>query len=117
MTTNLTAEIIKLKQLLGKIVSDNEIRKVFPASWTDNEFEHYLEKYRDELSNPEIIIYCCAECGDYACGGITISLDKTNSSIIWTISEEDKKLQFEFDKFLYFDILQKRIKHLEDKAR
>jgi hypothetical protein len=112
-TTNSQAEIIKLKQLLGKNINDNDIRKVFPASWTDNEFESNLEKYRDELSNPEIIIYCCAECGDYDCGGITVSINKTDSSVIWTIAEKDKTLSFEFDKYLYFDTLQKRIKHLE----
>ena len=116
-TTNFPAEIIKLKQLLGKNVTDNEIRKVFPTSFTENEFEYYLEKYRNELSNPEIIIYCCAECGDYECGGIKISLHKTDTSVIWTFSENDKTLEFEFDKYLYFDILQRRIKHLEDKIR
>ena len=30
-TTNLQAEIIKIKQLLGKNVSDQEIRRVYPA--------------------------------------------------------------------------------------
>lgn len=112
-STNLPAEIIKIKQLLKKNVSDQEIRKVFPSSWTDNKFEYYLEKYRDELSNPEIIIYCCAECGDYGCGGITASINKTANSVTWTITENDKTLNFEFDKYLYFDTLQKRIKRLE----
>ena len=116
-TTNLPAEIVKLKQLLGKKVTDNEIKKLFPASWTDNEFEYYLEKYRDELSNPEIIIYCCAECGDYDCGGITTSIHNTANSVIWTIAENDKRLNFEFDKYFYFDALQGRIKQLENKTR
>ena len=116
-TTNLPAEIVKLKQLLGKKVTDNEIRMVFPASWTDNEFEYYLEKYRDELSNPEIIIYCCAECGDYDCGGITTSIHNTDNSVVWTITDNDKRLNFEFDKYFYFDALQGRIKQLENKTR
>ena len=75
-TTNLSAEIVKIKQLLGKNISDKEIRRVFPASWTETEFETYLDKYRDELSNPEIIIYCCVECGDYDCGGISVLINK-----------------------------------------
>ena len=116
-TTNLPAEIVKLKQLLGKKVTDNEIRMVFPASWTDNEFEYYLEKYRDELSNPEIIIYCCAECGDYDCGGITTSIHNTDNSVVWTITDNDKRINFEFDKYFYFDALQGRIKQLENKTR
>ncbi len=114
-TTNLPAEIVKLKQLLGKNVTDTDIRKVFPASWGESDFEHYLEKYRDELSNTEIIIYCCAECGDYDCGGIKVAINKADTSIIWTISEGDNKLRFEFDKFQYFDAFQ-RLKNLEDKA-
>jgi hypothetical protein len=40
-TTNLQAEIIKIKQLLGKNVSAKEIRRVYPTSWTDQEFEYY----------------------------------------------------------------------------
>jgi hypothetical protein len=116
-TANFPAEIIKLKQLLGKNVTDHDIRKVYPASWTDNDFEYYLEKYRDELSNPEIIIYCCAECGDYDCGGITVSIQKTDNSVVWTIVENDKTLNFEFDKYLYFDTFQNRIKYLENNTR
>ena len=112
-TTNLPAEIIKIKQLLGKNISDNEIRQVFSASWSDTEFEYYLDKYRDELANPKIIIYCCAECGDYDCGGISVSIDKTDNLVIWKIIENEKILSFQFDKYQYFDILNKRLSNVE----
>ena len=115
-TTNLPAEIIKIKQLLGKNISDKEIRQVFPASWTDIEFKYYLDKYRDELANPEIIIYCCAECGDYDCGGIAVSIDKTDNSVIWKIIDKEKMLSFQFDKYQYFDILNNRLNHLQKQA-
>lgn len=114
-TTNLQAEVVKLKQLLGKNISDKDIRQVYPAAWTDKEFENYLDRYREELSNPEILIYCCAECGDYYCGGISILIDKTDNSIIWTITENEKRLSFEFDKYIYFETLQRRLKHLESR--
>lgn len=114
--TNLPAEMIKIKQLLGKNISDKEIRQVFPASWTDTEFEYYLDKYRDELANPEIIIYCCAECGDYDCGGIAVSIDKTDNSVIWKIIYKEKMLSFQFDKYQYFDILNNRLNHLQKQA-
>ena len=115
-TTNLPAEMIKIKQLLGKNISDKEIRQVFPASWTDTEFEYYLDKYRDELANPEIIIYCCAECGDYDCGGIAVSIDKTDNSVIWKIIDKEKMLSFQFDKYQYLDILNNRLNHLQKQA-
>ena len=115
-TTNLPAEIIKIKQLLGKNISDKEIRQVFPASWTDIEFKYYLDKYRDELANPEIIIYCCAECGDYDCGGIAVSIDKTDNSVIWKIIDKEKMLSFQFDKYQYFDILNNRLNYLQKQA-
>ena len=114
--TNLPAEMIKIKQLLGKNISDKEIRQVFPASWTDTEFEYYLDKYRDELANPEIIIYCCAECGDYDCGGIAVSIDKTDNSVIWKIIDKEKMLSFQFDKYQYLDILNNRLNHLQKQA-
>ena len=112
-TTKLPAEIIKIKQLLGKNISDKEIRNVFPASWTDTEFEYYLNKYREELSNPEIIIYCCAECGDYDCGGISVSIYKTDISVVWKIFENEKILSFEFEKYQYFETLNKRLETLK----
>jgi len=101
---NTKTDIIKVKQLLKKDVSDKEIRQVFPSTWTDDEFRWHLEKYREELEDPEVLIYCCAECGDYDCGGIAVTIDKTDTSVIWTVKEGDKVLKFEFDKYLYFEV-------------
>ena len=110
---NEKAETIKIKQLLGKSVSEKEIRQLYPASWTDNELEWYLDKYNGELSNPEILIYCCAQCGDYDCGGVTVTIDKTQDLVIWTIKEDGKFIQFRFDKYQYFDILGSRLNKLQ----
>ena len=112
-STNRKSDIIKIKQFLGKSISDKEIRQLYPDNWTDDEFEWYLEKIREELSNPEILIYCCAECGDYDCGGVAITIDKTDNSVVWTISDTDGKLKFEFDKYSYFDLFNRHIQNCE----
>ena len=102
---NHKAEIIKVKQLLGKTVSDKEIRQVYPAEWSEKEFEWYLAKMRQELSDPEVIIYCCAQCGDYDCGGIWVKIEKTDDAFVWVFANEEKQLNFSFDKYQYFDVL------------
>ncbi|WP_165760170.1 hypothetical protein [Niastella populi] len=95
---------IKVKQLLQRKVSDKEIRDVYPSSWTEDEFQWYLDKYREELENPEVLIYCCAECGDYDCGGIAVTIDQTENSVVWNIIGASDILKFEFDKNLYFGV-------------
>lgn len=114
-SANKKAEIIKVKQLIGKTISDREIRQVYPADWSDSEFQWYLEKEREELSDPEVIIYCCAECGDYDCGGIKAKIDKTNEAFIWTFTNDNQELGFAFDKYQYFDLFEKYLKQLENK--
>lgn len=112
---NKKAEILKVKQLIGKTISDKEIRQVYPYEWSDEEFQWYLEKAREEIADPEVIIYCCAECGDYDCGGIKAKIDKTDNAFLWTITEESKSLTFEFDKYQYFELFDKYLRQLEKK--
>jgi hypothetical protein len=112
---NKQAEILKVKQLIGKPISDKEITQVYPREWSDSEFGWYLRKTREELTDSEIIIYCCAECGDYDCGGIKVKIDKTDNAFIWAITEEDKRITFEFDKYQYFELFDKYFKTLEKK--
>jgi hypothetical protein len=110
--SNPKTDIIKVKQLLKKEVSDKEIRQVYPSTWSDDEFSLYLDKYREELENPEVLIYCCAECGDYDCGGIAVTIDKTGTSVIWTIKEGEKALKFVFDKYSYFEVFNNYLQKL-----
>ena len=100
---------------MEKNISDKEIRQVYPSEWSNKEFQCYLEKTRQKLADPEVIIYCCAECGDYDCGGIKAKIDKTDNAFVWTITEEDKRLKFEFDKYQYFDLFDKYLRQLEKK--
>jgi hypothetical protein len=110
-TINLPAEVIKCKQLLGKSITEEEIRQASGSSFT----KHDLDDYREELSNPEVLIYCCAECGDYKCGGVTVSILHFDDAVTWKISNGDKSLKFQFAKSSYYDLFKKRIMHLEDR--
>jgi hypothetical protein len=104
-TNNPQAQLINVKQLLHKSVSDEEIRNLY-TNLSNDEFPHYLEKTREELANPEIVIYSCAECGDYDCGGVAITINKTDTSIIWTVLESEKQpLRFEFEQYEYYNVL------------
>lgn len=31
-----------------------------------------------------VLIYCCSECGDVTCGGITVKIQKNEDSIEWS---------------------------------
>jgi hypothetical protein len=107
---NYKAEIIKVKQLLGRSISDEEIREMYPSKWNDKEFQWYLEKTREELSDPEVIIYCCAECGDYDCGGLKAEIKNTEYTFVWAITGESKRLTLEFEKQQYFELFDKYLR-------
>jgi hypothetical protein len=104
-SSNTAVDIVKVKQLLGKKISDAEIRQVYPANFTEDEFSVHLEWNRAVLSDPLIRIYCCRVCGGYDCGGIDTIVIKTETSVFWKIAEGQKFLQFEFDKHQYFEVL------------
>ncbi|MDF2188529.1 hypothetical protein [Paraflavitalea sp. CAU 1676] len=110
--SNPKTDIIKVKQLLGKKVADAEIRQIYPGSWTEEEFEWYLEKHREELANPEVLIYCCAECGDYDCGGIAVLIERTDECVRWVINDSGKSLRFEFDKYQYYEVFNKYLQQI-----
>lgn len=80
-------ERIKIKQLLGK-----EIPPTYQLSI-------------EELNDPEVILYCCAECGDYECGGFKVKVTKTLETFDWTFTNEQDQLVFSFNKYEYFDVL------------
>jgi len=101
---NLAAEKIEIKRLLGKPISDKEIRDAFPENWDADDLDWHMERARDQLKEPEIIIYCCAFCRDGDCGGVSVLVQKTDYAFTWIFSEGDRRLKFEFDKYAYFDL-------------
>lgn len=57
---------------------------------------------REELEDPEILIYCCAECGSRDCGGIVVTITRLDDSVVWSIKEGIRELKFTFNKHDYF---------------
>lgn len=111
-SANTKADVIKVNRLLGKPVTEKEIRKLYPPGWSDSEFQRYLEKETEELKSPEILVYICAHCGDYDCNGIALTIERTDTSTIWIIKNGDSRLSFEFDKHLYFEAFNKYLKQI-----
>lgn len=99
--SNVGIERLKAKHLMNKRVSDDEIRRLYDV---DENIEWHVQKHREELNNSEVLLYCCAECGDYDCGGIATEITFTDKSIIWFFGGETDPLTFEFDKFKYFSV-------------
>lgn len=86
---------LKVKQLLGENIDQTTIEKLFPSKQFDQ------KPIFDELALPEVLIYCCAECADYKCGGVFAKINKQANQITWEISFNQKKLDFSFDKSEY----------------
>jgi hypothetical protein len=101
---NKSSERIKVRQLLGELVTDKEIRKAYPPEWTEAEFQWYLERDREELSKKTVIIYYCAECGDYDCGGVSTQIIRAESVVKWLFEEGDRTVSFEFEKSEYYNV-------------
>ena len=103
------SKLIKLKQLLRQEITADYLRSVLSSHLSDDEIEYYIDKYNDELADPQIIIYCCAQCGDYDCGGVTVNVDILENAVRWSIGEENKLLAFEFDKYEYYTCLKRQL--------
>lgn len=86
---------LKIQQLLNKKVAPVKLEELFPA-------EHFDQKViADELSLDKVLIYCCAECGDYKCGGFFVRISETPESISWSLNHSGKNMEFTFDRSEY----------------
>ena len=43
----------------------------------------FLQKKKSDLNNERVLIYCCAECGDIDCGGITAKIVQEGNFMKW----------------------------------
>ncbi len=105
---NVPLEIIKVKQLLGQKISDAdfaELSERLSKVVDECSIEDMMDNVRDELANPQILIYCCAACGDYLCGGVTVEVGIGDENVTWTFNEGNQKAVFVFDKYSYYDTL------------
>ncbi|HQI46296.1 MAG TPA: hypothetical protein PLC59_09580 [Bacteroidales bacterium] len=100
---NKQPELIKIKRLLLEQITEKEIGDLFPLDLEKYYLDTGIDNYKEELADEEIIIYCCAECGDYDCGGFKIKVEKDKDTFVWTYNDEGRILQFHFDKKQYFN--------------
>lgn len=113
--SNRQSELNTIKRLLLKQISEQDIRAAFPKDLDKYYLDEGIKSYREELDDEEIIIYGCAECGDYGCGGFKIRIDKEDVQFVWTYKDEGKILKFHFDKHQYFDTFDAYRKTIENK--
>jgi hypothetical protein len=104
-----------IKRLLLQEINEQEVRDVFPKDLDKYYLDNGIENYKDELADEEIIIYGCAECGDYGCGGFKIKVDRKGNQFVWTYNEDENILQFYFDEHQYFDTFDSYRKTIENK--
>ncbi len=110
---NPLSEAIKIKQLLGKKVSDVEIRALFSHSSAKDSIDYLVSLCYDELADPAIIIYGCAECGDYNCGGVKVTIEKEEDVVKWMVVDEPLMPVFTFNKHVYYEVFSSRLKKLQ----
>ena len=110
-------ENIKINQLLLKPISEKQIIDSLPKQLDKKHLKGYLDNYKNELSDKNVLIYVCGECGDFSCGGVSITISKSDDYFLWTYqSDEDeiinptKTLTFRFDKHQYFATLDEYIR-------
>lgn len=113
---NRAAELIKLRQLMRMEVTGEQIRKALPDTFTPEDIEELVLQYQEELADPEVIIYGCAECGDYNCGGIKIKIDIQETVVTWSVCDMPVPLIFTFDLYQYYHLLKSRMQKTGNKA-
>ena len=93
-----------------------EMRNQFGIKLDETTISDIIDSIKDELAEPGILIYCCAQCGDYLCGGVKVNMVIDEHYVKWTFGEKEEKLVFAFDKYAYLDTLkayQSKIKNTQ----
>lgn len=106
--SNTPLEIVKVKQLTGRkfdAVDFEELKKGLACKFNEEITLDLIDRVKDELSEPDILIYCCAQCGDYLCGGVWVKIQFDEHNVKWTFGGEDNSHDFVFDKFMYLATL------------
>ncbi|MBI3133481.1 MAG: hypothetical protein HYZ14_02290 [Bacteroidetes bacterium] len=98
---------LKIRQLQGESINRADLEEFFPAA-------HFDQKpIFDELKLDKILVYCCAECGDYKCGGYFIRVAQTPDTVTWKLESDGKELSFTFSKREYSSELNSYLNELE----
>src|SRR5258708_34764022 len=56
----------------------------FVASKTLNAVDRLLLKSEADFPNDRRSLFVCSECGDLGCGAITVSIKRTDDSVVWS---------------------------------
>ena len=105
---SVNSDRLKVIQLLAKKPTQKELNELFPAPRFDQ------KPILEELALDQVLIYCCAECGDYKCGGIFAKISKESDAYSWVFERDGKKLKFNFAADQYEAVLQNYIAGLDD---
>ena len=105
-------DLIKVKHFLGKTVTDKEISQALLPPFPKDQREYQMHLIREELEDPEILIYCCAECGSRDCGGIAVTIHRLEDSVIWLIRKDMRELRFTFNKHQYYTVFENYMEKL-----
>lgn len=99
---------LKILQLKGEAISKNALEALFPAAQFDQ------RPIWDELKLKKVLLYCCAECGDYKCGGYFVSIKIDQSMVEWNLDVNGKMFQFRFDKSHYMTELDNYLNNVDE---
>lgn len=66
---------VNLKQLTGIFSPEHADSGYFVAQ---------LAKFLGKLPSERILLYVCADCGDFGCGALTTKIEFTENTVIWS---------------------------------
>jgi hypothetical protein len=102
--------------LTNKEFSQNQIEKLFELfkrnfKYSDDPMS--IQKVCDKIvSNirDQFLMYCCQDCGDSGCGGLTLNIKREGNMIVWT---DNEKIKIQFNKIEYEEVFQDFLKKRE----
>ena len=78
--------LIDGKSLFEMLGREMDLVGVFSPSWVNNEDTAKIFKMQklSALKDHRVLIFCCPECGDITCGGITAKIQKKDQDFEWS---------------------------------
>jgi hypothetical protein len=75
---------VSLWERLGK---PHDMVSVLCADYAETETSKALDRLlltEGDVPNARTPLFICAECGDFGCGAITVSVKRTNDKVVWS---------------------------------
>ena len=78
--------LIDGKSLYAMLGRGMDLAGTFSPSWVNNEDTAKIFKMQkmSMLRDHRVLIFCCPECGDITCGGITVKIQKKDQDFEWS---------------------------------